>query len=73
MMTTVSEEWGMSCPRCNKDDKIFISGRIELLMTPDGTENTCSNYYEWDDNSFAHCGYCFYDGAVQHFKIRENV
>ena len=73
MMTTVSEEWGMSCPKCTKDDQIFVSGRVELLVTPDGTEDTCSKFHEWDDNSYAHCGYCFYDGKVHNFHIRENV
>ena len=66
---SVSEEWQMDCPECGRDEKIFINGRVELLLTPDGTENTCSNFADWDDNSYAHCGHCFFEGTVKNFKI----
>ena len=70
---SVSEEWHMDCPECGRDDKIFIIGRVELLLTPDGTENTCSNFADWDDNSYAHCGHCFFEGTVKNFKIPADV
>lgn len=74
MMTTVLQEWGMNCPKCDLDDKIYIrsedTGHYHVI-TSDNKELFYP--HEVQDENFAYCGHCFFEGSLNNFKNEEDA
>jgi hypothetical protein len=67
---TVSNNWGMRCPRCGADDGLDITALVDIRLTPRGSdadESRCGDH-EWDDESGCSCG-CGFNGPVKDFRI----
>lgn len=71
-MKPKSNDFGMSCPKCKKDDGIAIVIKAWAMLTPDGTDpddEACPDYdHEWDDDSPAMCVNCGHTGKVLNFN-----
>ena len=73
-MTSVREEWGMTCPTCDRDDNLLISAIVTVSLTPNGTietEGSSWSGHEWDNDCSCSCGHCGHYGQVKHFKTEE--
>jgi hypothetical protein len=59
---TINSEWGMLCPRCGRDDELFVTITVEAkLVAGLGTET--EGDHEWDDASRCRCA-CGWAGLV---------
>lgn len=66
-MSSVRESWGLACPKCHRDDKLFVAAESWAHFQPDGTE-TASDY-EWSNRSRTSCEACFHSGVLDDFNI----
>ena len=72
-MTTVREEWGMKCPKCNDDDfAVQTVIEAEAYLTPDGTDFDGDGDHEWDNESDIRCVSCGWEGKVAETKSGES-
>lgn len=71
MFKTVTEAWGMRCPKCKCDDKIDIAAFIWVRLSTDGTDpdEADNTDHEWDDSHRARCGACEHMGTVGEFGM----
>lgn len=60
---------GLRCPNCKQDDTLHIAGTSLFYVIDDGT--TEHEDVEWDDDSFARCPQCGFEGKLCDF--RENA
>ena len=68
-MTTVSEEWGMCCPQCKKDDELLVECLVWADLTPDGTDQHLGT--DWHPESRCACSHCKWLGTVKEAQIPE--
>lgn len=69
-MTSVSENWGLRCPRCNSDSGLCITAEVVVVLHPDGTD-PLDGCREWTDYSPCYCAACGFEGIVASFKLLE--
>ena len=65
---TVSEAWQMICPECHRDDNIRIFATVEVVLTPQGTDEAEDSTTIWDNHTNAYCNHCCYSGILQDFR-----
>ncbi len=72
-MNTVSEEWGMACPACGRDDSLDIAFEAWTRLTADGTDDSlpADSTHEWGEASACICSYCNWSGTVADTEIGE--
>lgn len=62
---SVLSEWGLRCPKCERDDQLDIVALAHVRLTEDGTDHdeARNGDHEWDDESDISCG-CGWEGKV---------
>ena len=60
---------GLRCPKCKQDDMLHIAGTSLFHVVDDGTLQ--HEDIEWDDDSFARCPQCNFEGILKDFRIEE--
>ncbi|MCY4587100.1 MAG: hypothetical protein OXB98_13780 [Bryobacterales bacterium] len=65
---TISEAWQMICPECHRDDNIRIFATVEVVLTPQGTDEAEDSTTVWDNHNSAYCNRCGYSGILQGFR-----
>ena len=63
------------CPKCGYDDEIIVSAMMRVSLTDDGTDpygdNVHQNDVEYNDDSYAKCPECEYEGKLKEWNIKE--
>lgn len=57
---------GIRCPKCGQEDSFRIEGRSVFTVIDDGTVEHSD--VEWDDDSWALCPTCEYEGKLGTFR-----
>lgn len=70
-MTSVSENWGLRCPRCNSDSGLCITAEVVDVPHPDGTD-PLDGCREWTEYSRCYCAACGLEGFAA-FKLLETT
>jgi Zn ribbon nucleic-acid-binding protein len=60
---------GIRCPKCGQDDSLRIAGSSIFTVVDDGTED--HGDVEWDEDSWALCPACEYEGKLGMFHTDE--
>lgn len=58
---------GMACPQCGYDEKMLIEVRVVVVVDDDGPEDPINTEFTepvWDEDSWAKCYKCRYEGTV---------
>lgn len=69
MSASVSQEWGMRCPKCGCDESLDVAVMAWARLTSDGTDWAACNDQEWDDESACVCNDCGHSGLVREFEF----
>jgi DNA-directed RNA polymerase subunit RPC12/RpoP len=70
-MSTVREEWGLSCPKCGSDERLEVELTTMAKLTPDGTDPIGDQL--WDETSYTRCDACGHDGKLARFHLDDEM
>lgn len=65
----IGNSFGLTCPECKKGDNLRLAFNGLCSLTIDGTED--DGDHEWDNDSFAMCRNCDWQGTVRELGEEE--
>jgi hypothetical protein len=64
----VGNQYGYQCPYCNRGTDLLVAARVEILLTPNGTDIDATTTPVWSQTSFVDCLNCGWAGKVGDLK-----